>query len=107
MFQDSLKTQMMEMLRATAEAAGFNTSPDANLMTVISGIIAAFLSLLGIIFLCLVLYGGFTWMTSGGNEAKVYKAKKILQQSIIGIIIILSAYAITFWVFNALSDTIN
>lgn len=107
MLKDNLKNEIMEMLKATAEAAGYNTSSDATLMTIIAAVIAAFLSLLGVIFLCLILYGGFVWMTSGGNEAKVYKAKKIIQRSIIGVIIIISSYAISYWVLNAMSAAVD
>jgi nitrogen fixation-related uncharacterized protein len=65
-------------------------------------IVRAFLSLLGAIFLVLTIYAGFLWMTSGGNEEQVGKAKKILRDSIIGLAIVITAYAITLFVFNAL-----
>ena len=92
----------LEYLKRTAEAAGFsdpNTIPE-----IIGAIIGTFLSLLGIIFLCLIIYGGFLWMTSGGNETKVLKAKKTLTQATIGLLIILSAYAITQFVFQAMQS---
>jgi hypothetical protein len=38
--------------------------------------------------------GGFIWMTAGGNEEKVGKAKKMLVAGIIGLIIVVAAYAI-------------
>ena len=51
---------------------------------------------LGIVFFLLIIYGGFLWMTSAGNENKVDKAKKILIASIIGLAIILLGQVIAF-----------
>jgi len=91
---------MLEFLRITAEAAGF--SEPRSIGEITGAIIGTFLSFLGIIFLCLVIYGGFLWMTSAGNEGKVLQAKETLTQAVIGLIIILSAYSITYFVFNGL-----
>lgn len=94
--------KMLEYLKITAEAAGFGDPKD--IPEIIGAIIGTFLSLLGIIFVCLIIYGGFLWMTSGGNEAKVMKAKQVLTQAVIGLIIIMSAYSITFFVFQSLKE---
>lgn len=64
-------------------------------------IIRIILSFLGVIFLLLIIYGGFLWMTAQGNDTQVDKAKKIIINSTIGITIVLLAYAITwFIIFN-------
>lgn len=90
----------MELLEVTARAAGF---PDPkSIPEIIGALIGIALSFVGIIFLCLTIYGGFLWMTSGGNEIKVLKAKKTLRDSIIGLVIILSAYSITRFVTGAI-----
>ncbi|MFA5128279.1 MAG: LamG-like jellyroll fold domain-containing protein [Patescibacteria group bacterium] len=68
----------------------------------IARIIRVALGLLGIVALVLILYGGFVWMTAGGDEEKIQKAKKILVNAVIGLIIILSAYAIASFVINTL-----
>ena len=65
-------------------------------------IVQALLGFLGIIFLILVIYAGFTWMTAGGNEEKIGTAKKLLTNAAIGLAIILCAYAITLFIFNVL-----
>ncbi len=43
----------------------------------------------------LVIYAGILWMTARGNEQQVERAKTLLVQSIIGLVIVFSAYAIT------------
>lgn len=65
-------------------------------------IIQVLLGLLGIIAVSIVVYGGFLWTTSGGSEEKISKAKKLLQNTVIGLIIILSAWGITTFVLNKL-----
>jgi len=97
---DSVYQKMVEYIKTTAEAAGF--SNPKSIPEIIGALIGTFLSLIGVIFLCLIIYGGFLWMTSAGNEAKVLSAKKVLTNSVIGLIIILAAYSLTRFIFNAL-----
>lgn len=68
-----------------------------------SRIINVTLGLLGLVTVVIILYAGFQWMTSGGEAEKVETAKKRLRNAVIGLIIILSAYALTAFVINALS----
>lgn len=85
-------------LNAVAKTgAGFT---DGDLGSVVGTVINAALSLIGLIFLVLMVYAGFMWMTAQGDEAKVDKAKDIIRASIIGLVITVSAYAITFFVTN-------
>ena len=67
-----------------------------------ANIIKAALGILGIVAVVIVLWGGVMWMTAGGSEDKVGKAKKILFSGIIGLVIILSAFALTQFVVNQL-----
>ncbi len=59
------------------------------------GIILAFV---GILFLILMIYGGYIWMMARGNEQETEKAKSIIQNALIGIVVVLTAYAITYLV---------
>ncbi|MFH1661845.1 MAG: MMCAP2_0565 family pilin-like conjugal transfer protein [Candidatus Falkowbacteria bacterium] len=95
-----MQETMLEFLKITAEAAGFGEPKGIG--EIVGAVIGTFLSFLGIIFLILTIYGGFIWMTSGGNETKVLKAKETLRNAIIGLIIIVSAYAVTRFVFDSL-----
>lgn len=67
-------------------------------------IIRDFMGLLGIIAVVLVLYGGFLWMTAGGEEEKIDKAKKTIVAAVIGLAIVLSAVAIAQFALNALGS---
>ena len=74
---------------------------------VVADIIKIVLGFLGIIAVILILYAGFKWMTSGGNEEKVSSAKKILTAGIIGLAIILSAYLIANFIINRIYGAVN
>jgi hypothetical protein len=66
----------------------------------ISGIIRIILGFLGVIFIVLVIYAGLLWMTSAGNEDKIATAKQIMTAGVIGLAIVLMAYAITTFVLG-------
>ena len=74
------------------------------LSTRLGSIIGTLLSFLGVIFMVLVIYAGVLWMTARGAEAQVDKAKDILVNAIIGLILVLAAYAITAFVGGQLTD---
>ncbi len=68
----------------------------------VARIIRVAMGLLGIIAVVIILIGGFTWMTAGGNDEKVGEAKKWIFSGVIGLAIVLSAYAIATFVINQL-----
>lgn len=74
---------------------------------IIANIVSVVLGFLGIIAVLLVLYGGFVWMTAGGNEDRIGFAKRVLINAGIGLLIIMSALAITQFVINQFQDAIN
>jgi len=74
-----------------------------NLIDSIVGIINVVLGLLGIIAVVIILIAGFRWMTAGGNEDKVAEARKMIVAGIIGLAIILSAWAISRFVIVQLA----
>ncbi|MBU0613890.1 pilin, partial [Patescibacteria group bacterium] len=90
---------------AAAEVASAAGLSSTSLTVIIGRIIGVFLSMLGVIFLIIVIYAGFVWMTSGGEAAKVEKAKKLLINATIGIIITLFSFAIVNFVFKALTGS--
>jgi hypothetical protein len=70
----------------------------------VMNIINLLLGFLGIIAIIIILYGGFVWLTSAGNEEKVSQAKKIITAGIIGLIIIFVSFAIATFVIESLID---
>ena len=65
-------------------------------------IVRVILGFVGIIALLIIIYAGFVWMTSAGNPERIDYAKRTLRNAVIGLIIILSAFAIVSFIINAL-----
>jgi len=58
------------------------------------------LSVVGVLFFVLIFYAAFTWMVSEGEEEKVKKSRNTIVASVIGLMIIVSSYAITNIIIN-------
>src|SRR3990167_3001730 len=67
------------------------------------GIINVVLGLLSLIAVVIVLYAGFTWMLSGGSSERIKKARDLLINAVIGLLIIMAAYGISKYVFDLLN----
>ena len=87
-------------LQDIADQSGYAPATTNTLSETVGKIIKIVLGLLGTIFLVLTVYAGFLWMTASGEEEKITKAKDILKTSVIGLIIILAAYSITYFVVD-------
>jgi len=83
-----------------AEGTGLSNSQD--IRVIIAKIIRIVIGFLGIIAVGLIIYAGWLWMSSGGNEEKVEQAKKTLTNAVIGLIIIIASFAIASFILNKL-----
>jgi hypothetical protein len=88
-------------LTATAKQAGLPTG-NASPIKIASVFVNFTVGILGAILVILIVYGGFTWMTSAGDEQKITKAKKLMGNAVIGLIIALTAYIITSFIVENL-----
>ncbi len=91
-------------LAITGSAAG---AGNTDISIFVGNIIRALLGLLGILILIFILYGGYLWLVSGGNEQMVKKAKDILTSAFIGLIIVLAAMAITTFIMEGITGAIS
>ena len=86
-------------LKNTGEGAGYaGAELQKSLPKQIGKIIGAILAFLGVIFLILMIYGGYIWMMARGNEQEVEKAKSIIKNALIGLVVVLAAYVITSFI---------
>jgi hypothetical protein len=92
-----------EGLTQVGQGFGQTANPESLPLT-IGRLIGQVLGLLGIIIVVLMVYGGFLWMTAGGNTAQVDKAKQILINATIGLIITMAAYSISYFVISAVTS---
>ncbi|MFH1430818.1 MAG: hypothetical protein ABIG71_04890 [Candidatus Uhrbacteria bacterium] len=89
-------------LNTTATAGGLLVKSD--LTVIIGKVIQAAISLVGVIFLILMIYGGIRWMTAQGSSEIVKKAKDTITAAIIGIVIVGLAFALTNFILKALIE---
>lgn len=86
----------------TKNAAGLG---DMSIGQLVSSIIKIVLGFLSIIFLVLIVMAGFKWMTAGGNEEQIKKSTATIKAAVIGLVIVLAAYTITYFIFTYLPFT--
>lgn len=94
--------------KIVAQSAGYDSiegDPENRLMDRINSLISVVLSLVGTILIVIILYAGFLYMTAGGNDEQIGKAKKYIINSVIGLIIVLSAYGIAKLIITSVAGS--
>lgn len=100
-FADNLSNSFgSKKIMQSASKMGFNTSGGAQIEDVVGIVISSILGFLGVIFGILIIYGGFLWMMAGGNDQEVDKAKKIIKNAAVGLIVVLLSYGLSWLVLN-------
>ncbi|HRY63491.1 MAG TPA: hypothetical protein P5267_02750 [Patescibacteria group bacterium] len=94
---NSIINDQLDGLEKT-ELPGESDDPTQLIVDLIRGL----LGILGLIFIILVIYAGFKWMTSGGNSSTIEDAKKMIANALLGLIIIGFSFAITQFVFSVI-----
>ena len=83
-----------------AQKAGLETG--ANVSSILGNVIGAALTFVGVLFFILMIYAGILWMTSRGNTDQSDRALSTITAAIIGLVLVIAAYAITSFVFKSL-----
>ena len=92
--------EILKNLDATGGAAELGNTTKVPLPTLIGSIIRTGLIILGTVFLALIVYAGFVWLLARGREEEVQRAQKIIESSVIGLIVVILAYAISRFIFT-------
>ena len=74
---------------------------DDNLMNTVSTIITVAMSVIGVISVVMIILGGVSYATSQGDSGKTKKAKDTILYGVIGLIVVLLAYAIVNFVLKS------
>ena len=101
----SVSAQAVDPRKSLQDAAsntGLKTDKDP--VEIIVDIINVLLYFLGSIFLVLILWAGFKWMTAAGNNDAIKKSRDTIINSVVGLIIIFASYAIVNFVLENLVD---
>lgn len=103
---DAFKTDMGSPLRSAGDAAGYQVGSEATIEDTIAAVINVLFSFLGVIFLLLMIYGGYSWMMARGNEQEVEKAQGTIKAAVIGLIIVISSYAFSVFILENFGEQI-
>ena len=76
---------------------------EGDLIQIVITVIQWVLGLLGLVAVILLIYAGFLWMTAAGDKAKIDRAKLVIRNTVIGLVIILLSWAIVLFVQNFLT----
>lgn len=78
--------------------------PDPYVQEMVVNFVKWVLGFLGLVSVIMIIYGGYRYLTAGGNEESVEKAKTVIKNAIIGLMIVLLSYAIALFVFTITQD---
>ena len=78
-----------------ANTAGYTSLGSEVFPNTVGAVINTVMTFVGMLFLLFMIYAGYLWMTARGEDEQVKKATGIIKTSVIGLIILLSAYAIS------------
>ena len=104
---DFNNTDVNKQTQAFTGTQGANLGKVKDVRVFIASLVQSFLVVLGTLFFVYMIYGGYLILTSAGIEERVEKAKSILRNAIVGLVIILFSYALTWflrWLFVATGD---
>ena len=90
-----------ESVSALSECNVEKTEGEKSLMSNVSMLINVFASVMGFLAIGMIIYGGFMLLTAQGDPAKIKRGKDVVTYSIIGVILVMLAYAIVNFVMNS------
>ncbi|MBI2411337.1 MAG: Ig-like domain-containing protein [Candidatus Kerfeldbacteria bacterium] len=89
----------------TTDYAGIASSLGNNdIISIVVDIVNVALSLMALVAVIFIIYGGYMWLTSAGNPDKVNKAKAVLRNAGIGLVIIMVSWGLVLWLIGFFSD---
>ncbi|HPI66989.1 MAG TPA: pilin [bacterium] len=92
-------------LEATRSAAGLPA--ETSIAKIIGQIIYAILGFLGVVFVILLIYGGFLRMTAQGDSGKIKTSTGIITSAVVGVVIILAAYTLTSFILSQVGASVG
>lgn len=90
-----------ESLGKVGGALGTSNTP-TSLPVLIGNLINVILSVMGILFVVLIVYAGILYMQGGQDEGKIKKAKGLIINAIVGLVIVIASYAISAFIIEQL-----
>ena len=94
----------IEFLGAIEDRVLGEGNDSAEVQDIVANVVQIILSLTGLVFIVLIIYGGYMWGTARGNTDKVDTGRKLIFEAIIGVIIVFGAYILTAFVIQSVGE---
>lgn len=101
-FSGHALAQTMQIIPSPDQLGDLPATRGVSIAMLIAQVFRIMLSLAGGVFLIILLFGGFTYMSAGGNDEGTTKAKKIMVNAVVGLIITVASYGIGSWILHLL-----
>ena len=85
----------------------FDPLKNVPITVAIGKVVKQIMPLVGSLFFVMFVYGGFLWFIAGGDTKRVDKSKKTLTYAVLGLAIIMGAYAILDIVLKTFGSVIQ
>ena len=96
-------------LKISTDATSANCSTDNTATDKVNGtittVINVFSTLVGVIAVIMIIYGGMRYITSGGDSGKITSAKNTIIYALIGLVVVALAQFIVKFVLNKVTST--
>lgn len=102
----TVSAQVFEGLEITAGQAGYEDA-ETDISVIVGNVIQSILGLLGIAFMLMLVYAGFLYLTARGERDNVERAKRLIRQAVIGIIIVSASFVIANFVLTELIGAVG
>ena len=93
-----------EYPESVKSACGCTSAGEDKLPEVITSILEAFIGVAGLVAVIFSIIGGYNYMASSGDAAKIEKAKKTILYAVIGLVVCVLAFAIVNWAISTLDQ---
>lgn len=100
--QNPFNSNMINALTNRVYNTANTGNPEDIFIQTLSTIIFMLISFLGIVFILLIMYGGYIWMNAKGNESNVEKAQHIIRDAVIGLVVLGASYGVWILVYSLL-----
>jgi hypothetical protein len=94
----------VDRAKNVAGTAGYESLESEVIPNTVGTVINTLMAFVGMLFLVFMIYAGFLWMTARGEDDQIKKAVGIIKTSVVGLIILLSAYAISNFIIARINQ---
>ncbi len=97
---DTIKNEICKGATASTSGTCATGAGQNDLLSIVRRVITLLSLIIGFVAIFMIIWGGFKYLTSGGDSKNVDAAKSTILYAIIGLVVVLFAQAIVFFVVD-------